>query len=141
MKCLSIALLVVGCSGSAHEQTQKPTLVPPSAVVEDCSNGCSVVGLDTAGTDVSYLLAPDTVMTFDLYPNLCARLTTSEGSASQLRTVDSGYELEGCQTFDNKNVVGAHMMPLATAPGVDAWLRVETGAAAYPGYCELSCNR
>lgn len=144
MKRLFLALLMIGCSSppAAHHDTEPaPMLMPPSPVVEDCTKGCDTIPLASANLDVSYLAASDTALTFDLSDNLCARLTTSEGSASMLKTVDSGYELTGCQVFDNRNVNGSHMMPTATAPGVDAWLRVVTGKAEYPGYCELSCAR
>lgn len=143
-RLLLIGLVVAGCSGSpadesAH-QNQSPTTPPPSAVVEDCTNGCDTpITLNTQG-DVSYLTAADTALKFDLSDNLCARLTTPEDSKSELHIEDNGYTLSRCQVFDNKNIFGNHMVVVADPPGVPSWVRAEVGKAEYPGFCTLSCS-
>ena len=139
-----LAFAILGCSGSPSattaNDTEEPPLVPPGSVVQDCTQGCDVVSLDTAGIDGGILVAKDTSMAFDLGPNLCARLTTPEGSQSALKAVDSGYTLTRCQVFDNKNPTGKHWGLMAGPAGVASWVRAETGKSEYPGFCELSCT-
>lgn len=100
-----------------------------------------MVKLDHADADVSYLVAAQTTVTFDLSDNLCVRLSTPPESSSQLKAVDSGYTLTGCQVFDNKNVYGKHYAVQAGPAGLPSWVRAEVGTAAYPGFCALSCRQ
>src|SRR4051812_1700283 len=95
-----LTVFIIGCSGTPDTQPSIPPM-PPSAVVEDCTNGCNAIPLANEGIDVGVLVAADTTLRFDLAKGLCARLTAPSDSASELHAADNGYKLTGCQVFQS----------------------------------------
>lgn len=98
----------------------------------DCRQGCEPVELSAPG-ELDVHARADAPVRFSLYANLCARLT---GPA--LFHDASGYGLESCQVFDNRNPYGT-VYDFTAEPSSSAVLRVETGVAEFGSFCQLSC--
>jgi hypothetical protein len=69
---------------------------------------------------------------FQLEANLCARLT----GAASFHTNDSGYVVDGCQVFDNKQT-GTRARTLIAEPAESGSLTVEVSKT--DPWCPLSC--
>lgn len=147
-RLLLVGLVAAACNGTAVDEpvhdpnpvNPHPVLMPPSAVVEDCTTGCDTPILLNTSSDVSYLTAADTTLKFDLAPNVCVRLSSPPDSNSVYLSDGSNWRMSGCQVVDNKNVYDKPWGLTALPPGVPSWLRVETNTFDASAYCSLSCT-
>jgi hypothetical protein len=129
MRLALLLVLLFGCSAPAAE----PSAGASGGFLGAGGDGAAPVELDVPITIIAHVNAGEPVR-FQLGANLCALLV---GPAS-FRAEDSGYVVDGCQVFDNKQgLTQPRSRILLAEPTADGNVTVQ--AVRTDPWCTLSC--